>query len=46
MNLHSTKNIVRKKSKTGICHVMKGQESNTCLHDPLVSFKTYNILLI
>ena len=25
MNLHSTNNIVRKKSKTGICHVGLGR---------------------
>ena len=33
MNLHSTNNIVRKKSKTGICHVMQGKESKTCPYD-------------
>jgi hypothetical protein len=33
MNLHSTNNIVRKKSKTGICHVMQGKESKTCPSD-------------
>ena len=36
MNLHSTNNIVRKKGKTGICHVMQGQESNTCPYDSLM----------
>ena len=35
MNLHSTNNIVRKKSKTGICHVMQGKESKTCPYDSL-----------
>ena len=33
MNLHSTNNIVRKKSGTGICHVMQGKESKTCPYD-------------